>query len=71
MSDTGIAVTRRLLLESVRNLATRQQRPARSDDPDVTMVRAVSLKLPAGTKWSDAGRELMTAKLGADFGYTP
>jgi len=71
MSDTGIAMTRRLLLEAVRNLAERKQRPPRLDDPDLTMVRAVSLTLPAGVAWHEAGRDLMTARLGADFGYTP
>jgi hypothetical protein len=35
------------------------------------MVRAVSLTVPAGESWSESGRELMVAKLGADFGYTP
>lgn len=71
MSDTGIAMTRRLLLETVRNLSVRQQRPPRIEDPDLPMVRAVSLTLPAGEAWSESGRELMTARLGADFGYTP
>jgi phthalate 4,5-dioxygenase oxygenase subunit len=71
MSDTGIAMTRRLLLETVRNLAARQQRPPRFEDPDLPMVRAVSLTLPAGEAWSESGRALMTARLGADFGYTP
>ncbi|WP_395346331.1 hypothetical protein [Variovorax sp. UC122_21] len=71
MSDTGIAMTRRLLLETVRNLSVRQQRPPRIEDPDLPMVRAVSLTLPAGEAWSESGRELMTARLGTDFGYTP
>jgi hypothetical protein len=35
------------------------------------MVRAVSLTLPASASWNESGRELMTARLGADFGYTP
>lgn len=71
VSDTGIAMTRRLLLESVRNLATKQVRPARCEDPDLWMVRAVSLTLPAGASWNEQGREPMTARLGAGFGYEP
>ena len=35
------------------------------------MVRAVSLSLPANAQWAEAGRGLMRAELGADFGYTP
>jgi phthalate 4,5-dioxygenase len=65
-------MTRRLLLEAVRNLAAEPaQRPPRFDDPALAMVRAVSLTVPAGESWSESGRELMTARLGADFGYTP
>ncbi len=71
VSDTGIAMTRRLLLESVRNLSSRQSPPSRCDDPDLWMVRAVSLTLPAGASWSEHGREHMTARLGAAFGYEP
>ncbi|NDZ18534.1 ring-hydroxylating oxygenase subunit alpha [Variovorax sp. WS11] len=71
ISDTGIAMTRRLLLESVRNLDQRQQKPVRHDDPELFMVRAVSLTLPTGAAWNEAGRGPMTARLGADFGYTP
>jgi phthalate 4,5-dioxygenase len=71
ISDTGVAMTRRLLLERVRNLSTRQERPPRIEDPDLQMVRAVSLTVPAGESWSESGHELMRARLGADFGYTP
>ena len=71
VSDTGIAVTRRLLLEMTKNLTSKQQRPPRIDDPDLPMIRAVSLTLPAGQPWSESGAQLMQARLGADFGYTP
>jgi hypothetical protein len=71
VTDTGIAVTRRLLLEAARNLTVKQQRPPRIDDPDLPMIRAVSLTVPAGSSWSESGLELMRARLGADFGYTP
>ena len=71
ISDTGIAMTRRQLLETVRNLEQRQQRPPRYDDPELFMVRAVSLTLPATASWQAEGAEHMRARLGADFGYAP
>jgi phthalate 4,5-dioxygenase len=71
ISDTGVAMTRRLLLEKVRKLAADQSSPVRIDDPDLWMVRAVSLTLPAGASWQTDGAEHMTARLGADFGYAP
>jgi len=70
-SDTGIAMTRRLLLDKVRKLAASQERPARCGDPDLWMVRAVSLTLPVEGSWKDDGSEFMKARLGADLGYTP
>jgi phthalate 4,5-dioxygenase len=68
ISDTGVAMTRRLLLEHVRQLKEHGEKPLRHDDPDLWMVRAVSLTLAAGESWQSQG-EFMKAKLGADFGY--
>jgi len=68
ISDTGVAMTRRLLLEKVRHFKDRGERPTRYDDPELWMVRAVSLTLPAGNTWQSQG-EHMTARLGEDFGY--
>lgn len=70
-SDTGIVMTRRMLLESARALRDSGIRPAGATEPDTFMVRAVSLRLPEGVPWADAGREHMTARLGAGFGYEP
>ncbi len=70
-SDSGVARTRRVLLEAVRKLAADGQRPASSHAPDKFMVRAVSITLPAGADWLAAGREHMQARLGQDFGYQP
>ncbi|MDB5820999.1 MAG: rieske [2Fe-2S] domain protein [Rhizobacter sp.] len=69
VSDTGVAMTRKLLLANLREMATSGTMPTRFDDPDLWMVRAVSLTLPAGVDWRVEGREPMTARLGADFGY--
>lgn len=70
ISDTGIAMTRRLLLDSVRKLSAEGVKPPRYDDPALWMVRAVSLTLPASASWKDDGGKLaMTARLGEDFGY--
>ncbi|WP_424138321.1 Rieske 2Fe-2S domain-containing protein [Roseomonas chloroacetimidivorans] len=68
-SDTGIVMTRRLLLEAAAALRDRGQRPVGVSDPETFMVRAVSMTLPEGTPWQDAGREPMRARLGAGFGY--
>ncbi len=68
-SDTGIVMTRRLLLESVAAYRDRGVKPQGVADPDTFMVRAISMKLPEGTPWADAGRTHMTARLGAGFGY--
>ncbi|WP_068297813.1 Rieske 2Fe-2S domain-containing protein [Pararhodobacter sp. CCB-MM2] len=68
-SDTGIAMTRRMLLETAHAFAESGQRPERFADPDLYMVRAVSMKLPKDQLWDEAGRGPMTARLGEGFGY--
>ncbi|WP_417626537.1 Rieske 2Fe-2S domain-containing protein [Pararhodobacter aggregans] len=68
-SDTGIAMTRRMLLETAHAFAESGQRPERFADPDLYMVRAVSMKLPKDQPWDEAGRGPMTARLGEGFGY--
>ena len=70
-NDTGIAATRRLLLNSLAAYRDRGIRPPGADDPETFMVRAVSLHLPADVAWAEAGSPFMRAKLGADFGYAP
>ncbi len=70
-SDTGIARTRRVLLEAVRKLVADGQRPASADRPELLMRRAVSLTLPTGSDWTKLGAPFMEAKLNEDFGYTP
>jgi nitrite reductase/ring-hydroxylating ferredoxin subunit len=69
VSDTGVAMTRRMLLEAAAAYRDRGVKPAGVYDPDVFMVRAVSLSLPESASWADTGREHMRARLGADFGY--
>jgi phenylpropionate dioxygenase-like ring-hydroxylating dioxygenase large terminal subunit len=71
VSDTGVAMTRRLLLESVRSLRAQGTQPKSVTDPATYMVRAVSLTLPAAASWQEQGREPMTARLDAGFGYQP
>jgi hypothetical protein len=70
-SDTGIVMTRRLLLEAVKALRDRQIQPGSVADPEIPMVRAVSLRLAEGLSWAEEGREHMRAGLGKDFGYEP
>ncbi len=68
-SDAGIAMTRRLLLESAVAYRDRGLKPVSVTDPDTFMVRAVSLRLPANDSWVNTGRQYMTARLGESFGY--
>ncbi len=70
-TDAGIVKTRRKLLDAVKALAATGTRPQGAVDPTQTMVRAVSLTLPAGTDWQSAGGDFMRARVGADFGYQP
>jgi len=70
VSDTGIAMTRRLLLESVRSLQSEGTLPEAARDPEVLMARAASLTLPAGASWKEQA-QYMKATLDADFGYQP
>ncbi len=71
VSDTGIVMTRRFLLDSVIAHQERGIRPRGVTDPQTFMVRAISIRLPAGTPWAEAGQSFMRARLGADFGYAP
>lgn len=69
--DTGIVMTRRLLLETLRSLRERGIKPAGVEDPDCSMIRALSLRLPSDVPWTQVGGEYMRANLGSGFGYTP
>jgi len=68
-SDTGIAMTRRMLLEVAHAFRESGKKPERFSDPDLYLVRAVSLKLPKDQAWADAGADPMTARLGEGLGY--
>ena len=71
VSDSGIVVARRSLLEAVRAHRDKGVVPAGINNPALFMVRAVSLQLAPEEAWSDAGRQHMTAHLGTGFGYVP
>jgi phthalate 4,5-dioxygenase oxygenase subunit len=62
-------MTRRLLLDSANDYQQRQVKPPGVEDPEVFMVRALSMTLPEGTEWAEAGRPFMKARLGSGFGY--
>ena len=68
-SDTGIAMTRRLLLETAGALRDNGARPRGVTDPDVFMARAIAIRLPKSVPWVEGGGMFMRASLGADFGY--
>jgi phthalate 4,5-dioxygenase oxygenase subunit len=67
--DAGIVMTRRLLLDSIAAYDQHRVKPPGVDDPEVFMVRALSLTLPDGTGWAGAGCPFMKARLGSGFGY--
>jgi phthalate 4,5-dioxygenase len=70
-SDSGVARTRRVLLEAARKLTTQEIRPASVQDPDRFLVRAISITIPAGGDWMAYGKNFMQAQPGKDFGYQP
>lgn len=70
-SDSGVARTRRVLLEVVKKLAASGERPPSSNAPSAFRWRAVSLTIPLGGDWMKLGEEAMRAEPGKDFGYTP
>jgi len=70
-SDAGIVMSRRMLLDALDSYSSSGVRPRGVDDPDVFMVRAMSLTLPSDTTWHEAGRTFMQARLGSGLGYEP
>jgi phthalate 4,5-dioxygenase len=68
-SDTGIAMTRRFILEAIGAYRDHGVVPRGVTDPDVFMARAIAIKLPPEDSWVDIGGPFMRAKLGTDFGY--
>jgi hypothetical protein len=70
-SDSGVARTRRVLLEAVKKLRDAQVRPVSSTAPDRFRVRAISITIPAGGDWMAEGREFMRAEPGKALGYEP
>lgn len=71
VSDTGIVMTRRLLLESAAAYRDKGVRPPGADEPAAFMARAVSVKMPMDASWKKNAAEFMRAELGKDFGYDP
>jgi phthalate 4,5-dioxygenase len=61
-----------MLLEAAKAYRQHGKVPATVSNPDLSMVRAVSLQLTPEESWSGpSGRQHMTAELGKGFGYTP
>ncbi len=70
-SDTGIVATRRLLLELAGQYKDKGVKPPRADDPDLYMVRAISVRLPKDARWQSECKDFMRAELGKGLGYEP
>lgn len=71
VSDSGVARTRRVLLEAVKRLRAEGVAPPSVQDPSKFLVRAISITVPEGADWMACGREFMRAEPGKDFGYAP
>ena len=71
VSDSGVARTRRVLLEAAKKLMKDGDRPVSVGAPEKFLVRAISITIPAGSDWTTAGKEFMRAEPGKDFGYEP
>ena len=71
LSDSGVARTRRVLLEAVKRLRAEGVRPPSVEDASKFLVRAISITVPEGADWMAAGSEFMRAEPGKDFGYAP
>lgn len=69
VTDTGIQKTRRLLLDHLGTLEADGRFPEGIDDPDTTLVRAVSITLAGDTDWASACAGIMRARVGEGFGY--
>ena len=70
VTDSGIVVVRRSLLEAIRAYAQSGQVPAVVHDPDASMIRAIGVRLPPDTPWWGGGdKNFMEARLGQGFGY--
>lgn len=70
-SDIGVAMTRQVLLEAVAAHRDSGTIPASVGDPDIGMVRPVSIRMKPEQAWEDLAEEPMKAKLGQGFGYEP
>jgi len=68
-SDAGIAIVRRSLLDAVNAHRDGGGRPVTATEPELSMVRAVSLVLKRDESWFEAAEAPMRARLGAGFGY--
>lgn len=68
-SDTGIAMTRRMLIEVASAYEESGALPERYNDPSLYQVRALSLTLPSDAAWVDSGNALMRADVGTPLGY--
>ncbi len=70
-SDTGIAHTRRFLLQALNAMARGQTPPSLPPQPANYMLRAVSITKPSAAPWRSAAEPFLRARLGEGFGYTP
>jgi len=71
VSDSGIARTRRVLLQTTKDLQANGTRPLSATDSSALLVRAISITVPEGADWVAHGSEYMRAEPGKGLGYEP
>ena len=70
VTDSGIVVVRRVLLDAIRAFGRTGAIPSVVLDPDLSMVRAVGVRLPPTEKWwGTEANNFMAAQVGKGFGY--
>jgi len=71
VTDSGIVIMRRVLLEAIKSYARDGTLPAIVSNPDVSMIRPVGVNLPPDQPWwGGEDRNFMKAELGKDLGYS-
>tara|TARA_Y100001934_G_scaffold235789_1_gene286811 strand:+ start:695 stop:1003 length:309 start_codon:yes stop_codon:yes gene_type:complete len=70
-SDMGLVWAHRIFWGAAGLYSERGVAPPSASDPNIFMVRSVSLHSPTETVWTEAAASFMNAELGADFDYKP
>ncbi|MGD9961967.1 MAG: Rieske 2Fe-2S domain-containing protein [Nocardioides sp.] len=67
--DAGIVLARRVAIDAATSHHESGEAPITAQDPKVSMIRALAMKLKREEAWYEAGKEHMEAVLGAEIAY--